>query len=103
MVCFVQFKVEPNDLERFLATAREVMEATQPEQGRIVYRYGADIVDPTLFHITEVWESREALEAHTRTAHFAKAMSILPALAIIDPVETWTGPLVYERVQVRTD
>ena len=97
---FVQFKVEAEDRDRFLAAAREVMEATRSELGCVVYRYGADILDPNIFYITEIWESVEALDAHTRTAHYAKAMSVIPQAARIGPIMMWTGALTSVPVEI---
>jgi quinol monooxygenase YgiN len=48
-----------------------VMEATRKEDGCIEYNYAEDVLDPGLIRVSEVWESREQLGAHLKTAHMA--------------------------------
>ena len=55
------------------SAAQDVMErvvlATRAEQGCIAYSYAEDVIDPGLFRISEVWQSREALAVHFEAPH----------------------------------
>ncbi len=71
-----------------LAAARPVMEAvltaSRAERGCLSYAYAVDVLDPTLIHVTEQWESEEALKAHLASDHVALWRSHWPDLGITD-------------------
>jgi len=48
---------------------RKVIEATRTEPGCLAYSYAEDVLEPGLFHVTEMWESRGHLDAHFKAAH----------------------------------
>lgn len=62
---------------RFPATALEearplmaaVIAATLRETGCRAYTYAEDLVEPGLFRVYELWDSREALTDHFATPH----------------------------------
>jgi NAD(P)-dependent dehydrogenase (short-subunit alcohol dehydrogenase family)/quinol monooxygenase YgiN len=51
---------------------------TREESGNIDYRFTADLEDPAVFHLVEVWASEETFQAHTTTDH---AQALLVAAA----------------------
>ena len=69
-----------------LAAAREAMArvitSTRAEAGCIQYNYGEDVLDPGLFRVSELWESREHLTAHFATSHMAQWQAERPALGL---------------------
>ena len=93
VVAFVEFQANPDTLDRFEATATEVMRASRKEPGCIVYDYGRNLEDPTRFHITEIWESQAALDRHLQQPHSLKAASEVSSLATITEVRVWKGAL----------
>lgn len=93
VLAHVVFDVEPVHRDRFIATAGEVMRASQAEAGCILYHYGADLTDPRLFHITEIWESQAALDAHLATPHARESMGITMQIARITSLRFWAGPI----------
>lgn len=56
--------------------ARDAMEknilATRSENGCIRYAYARDVLDPQIMHVSEAWESMDALKAHFTTPHMAE-------------------------------
>jgi len=47
------------------------MLATRAENGCVEYNYGEDVLDPGLIRVSELWESREQLDAHMQAPHMA--------------------------------
>jgi len=74
--------------EGALEAARPVMEAvltaSRAEKGCVHYAYAVDVLDPTVIHITEQWESEEDLRAHLATPHVALWRSHWEDLGISD-------------------
>ncbi len=74
--------------EGALEAARPIMEkvltGSRAEKGCQLYAYSVDVLDPTLIHISEVWESEEDLKAHAASAHVAEWRSHWPELGIGD-------------------
>ena len=66
-----QFRMPAEHMEAARPLMRKVMEATRAEDGCIKYNYAEDVLDPGLIRVSEVWESREQLAAHLKTAHMA--------------------------------
>lgn len=93
VVAFVEFQAKPDKLEEFVAAATVVMRASREEPGCIVYDYGRNLEDPTRFHITEIWESQEALDRHLQQPHSLKAQGEISALARITGLRVWQGGL----------
>lgn len=68
--------------------ARPAMEvmilASRTEAGCLDYSYSLDLIDPGLVHVTERWESRDALTAHFATPHMAAWRAQFADLGISD-------------------
>ncbi len=66
------------------AALRQVLESfvepTRKEDGCLRYDLFVDLDDPTKFTFIEEWSSREALEAHGRSAHIAAGRAKFPEL-----------------------
>ncbi len=80
----VEGTIRVNDLTLARAAMRDMIEASRAEDGCISYSYAVDILEPDLVHVSERWESREALAAHTKTAHIAAWRAQWPAVGISD-------------------
>lgn len=84
---------KPNQREAAIAAFTTVMTKSQQEPGCIVYRFTADLGDPMLFHVMEIWESEQALLDHFGRAAFADFMAV--AGDLVDPLgmSALSGPL----------
>ena len=63
------FHLPPERVAEALPPMRRVIEATLKEPGCRAYSYAEDVAEPGLFRVLEMWDSREALDAHFNTAH----------------------------------
>lgn len=63
------FRLPLDNIEAAREPMARVVAATREEAGCVKYAYAQDVADPGLFHVSEVWESREALDAHMVSAH----------------------------------
>ncbi len=63
------FRFPPEAVERARPVMRAVIAATLAEPGCRAYSYAEEIVEPGLFRVMELWDSREALSAHFETPH----------------------------------
>ena len=80
-----QARLEPGAIGRLKEEMRAQIEASRAEPGCIRYSYGADVLDPDVMLISEIWASQQALEAHFQTPHMAafnKAFRSAKVLAI---------------------
>ena len=65
------------------ALARNIA-ATRAEAGCLAYSYGVDVLEPDLLHISEQWESMEAIDAHMAAPHMAELMGAIgPAIEAV--------------------
>ena len=62
-----------------LPMMREAMAETVLEEGCLVYRFTADLFSPTLFYMSELWETEAALKAHMQAPSFLKVIGTLLA------------------------
>lgn len=62
-------QVKPEHRDAYIAGAKDCVAATQKEAGCIYYDSHASVNDPNRFVVVERWESREALDAHSRAPH----------------------------------
>lgn len=65
-----------------LPAMRAMVQASRAEPGCIEYAYAQDVLDAGLFHVHELWRSREDLERHFASAHIAQWRAQWPALGI---------------------
>jgi quinol monooxygenase YgiN len=66
-----QFRIPAERMPEARPLMAKVMLATRAEAGCIEYNYADDLLDPGLIRVSEVWETREQLTAHLKTAHMA--------------------------------
>jgi quinol monooxygenase YgiN len=87
----LQFEVKAGERERFAAAAREVMDQTRSEPGCVAYSFTADLEHPDRFHITEIWESEEAVAAHLAQPHAKKMLAITAEIATMSAAHIYAG------------
>ena len=71
-------RLAAGEMDRLHDAAITMLEETRKEDGCISYTYGRAVEDPDTMLITEIWESQEALTAHSQSPHMAtfnKAMA----------------------------
>jgi len=84
--------INPEKHAQAVAAALEMSAASEAEAGCVTYRFYADLEDPNLFRIFEVWEREDALAAHFETAHMAVFRKKMPDLV--------AGPMDVKRYDV---
>jgi quinol monooxygenase YgiN len=63
------FRVPPENLDALMTPLRAVVEATKVEDGCLTYSYGADVMEPGLIRVFEIWRDQACLTAHFRSSH----------------------------------
>lgn len=71
-------------MEAVRPVVQELIEASRQEQGCLLYAFSLDVLDPTLIHITEQWESWDHLKAHAATEHYVRWRAAGKELGIYD-------------------
>lgn len=84
--------INPALREKAVEVVLAMSKASEAEDGCITYRFYADLEDPNLFRLFEVWEREDALAAHFETAHMATFRKELPELV--------AGPMDMKRYDV---
>jgi quinol monooxygenase YgiN len=59
------------ELDKLHDAAITMMEETRKEPGCISYSFSRAMEDPYIMRLAEIWESQEALTAHSQTPHMA--------------------------------
>ncbi len=73
------FKVDPRDVGKFkqLIGANMLIAAKQP--GCQYYAFAQDVIDGSLFHLSEGWSDRAALNAYNASAMFQATLAEVAA------------------------
>ncbi len=82
------FRFPPDRVAQALPLMQQVIDATLLEPGCTAYSYAADVTEPGLFRVTEIWDSRASLEAHFATQHMLKWAEVRVALGFGDRIVT---------------
>lgn len=98
IVIVMTFDVDPTHRDRVADAMAGMAALTRQEEGCIVYRYTADLEQANRFHLTEVWESEPAVEAHLRTRHAAEFVPLLEAHARFAFIRGYQGAMAKYRV-----
>lgn len=65
------FRVPSENMPAFRPLMRTVIEASRAEPGCLAYSYAEDVLEPGLIRVSELWQSREQLDAHLAAPHMA--------------------------------
>ena len=63
------FRLPPGRREPAKAAMERMIAASRAETGCIIYAYAEDVLEPGLFRVSELWDSRDALTAHFASPH----------------------------------
>ena len=69
VVIIGHFRLPPESLDAARELMARVVAATRAEPGCVKYAYAPEPCDPGLIHVSEVWDSQAALDAHFASAH----------------------------------
>jgi quinol monooxygenase YgiN len=69
-------------LEALREPMAAVVAASRAEDGCIDYAYGADMLDPGLIRVSEIWRDRAALERHFNAPHMDAWRAARAALGV---------------------
>jgi quinol monooxygenase YgiN len=87
------FEALPERREDFVKLALQTMAASQQEKGCARYCFTADVQNPTLFTLTELWETDEDLKAHHTGAAYKRFFAELPQLGARGKHLAWQGSM----------
>ncbi len=77
--------VKPEKYADAVAAMSAMSAETQKEVGCISYQFYEDITTPNKFLVYEIWESTDALKAHSQSAHMAVLRTQLPDVVAAPP------------------
>lgn len=73
-------RLAPDAVEKFRVPAKAMLEATRAEDGCIHYAFAEAVDDPGLIYISERWRDKDALDAHSKSAHMGEFLKALGAI-----------------------
>jgi quinol monooxygenase YgiN len=76
----VKLEIDAGKEQKFVALMEATMAASQAETGSIEYRFSADITQPGIFYLFELWKDESALMEHFTTLAFHNFITTLPEL-----------------------
>lgn len=80
--------VKPESIDQFISFAEIIIEASNLEQGCLVYNLYQEVGKPTNFIFYEVYENQDAVDFHNSTNHFktfiAQITEILDGSPVIE-------------------
>jgi quinol monooxygenase YgiN len=84
VVIIGHFRLPPESLDAAREPMARVVMATRAEPGCVKYAYASEPGDPGLIHVSEVWESQAALDAHFATTHMKQWQAERAGLGLSD-------------------
>jgi len=85
IVLHATFPLDPASRDEALRLIKDLVEASQAEDGMIDYQAATDVSDPNLVRFFEQYEDEAAFEAHSQTDHFQEFEERLPDLLAGEP------------------
>lgn len=85
-------KFADGDIERLQDAMKAQLEATNAEDGCILYAFSRDVVDPSVIRISERWRDSEAIAAHGATPHMKTFNKAVAGATVLDiSIKSWDG------------
>jgi quinol monooxygenase YgiN len=97
IVLVARIKAKPEAVEAVKAAALAIVAASRGEAGCINYDVHQGTDDETIFVWHETWASKQAIDAHFATAHFAEFSAAIEKYAAEPPQITLTR-MISDRV-----
>lgn len=82
VVILATLVVDSESRATFETAARRAMDETIGSVGCLRYEFSRDLRDPDTFHISEVWASEVAFDAHVASGHHAVFRAALATCAV---------------------
>jgi quinol monooxygenase YgiN len=76
------FRVDPSARAAYDDTSCRQAAGCRTEAGNLAYEYSADVCDPTLVYNYQLWESQEALTAHSARPGVQERHDYLASLGV---------------------
>ena len=77
------YRVDPADAAAFASIAAGSVPATVSKMGCLYYIASQDVNEPGVFHLSEGWSDKAALDAHTSSADFQAMLAQAMKLRIL--------------------
>ena len=77
--------VKPEEIEKFLALAKTMVENSNSEQGCMIYRLYQEVGNSQSFIFYEVYENQDAVNIHNASEHFKTFIEQVSELASDKP------------------
>lgn len=88
LVVSATFTLDPEKLDEALRAMAIMSQCSEAEPGCTRYRFGQDLLNPSIIHLTEVWEDEAALKAHFVAPHSSAFSSVLRECLLALPEAT---------------
>jgi quinol monooxygenase YgiN len=82
------FTLDPEKIDEALRAMVIMSQCSEAEPGCSRYRFGRDLLDENIVHLTEVWEDEASLKAHFVTPHSSAFSSVLRECLLALPEAT---------------
>jgi len=94
-VILIEFSLATTEDQRAacVAALTKQMQISRVEAGCLTYRFTADLEDPLVFHLMELWQDQAALAEHMKTEAFAAFVALMPNLFQPRASVARSGPL----------
>lgn len=76
------FRLPPAQFAEALPVMARMVAASRAEDGCLEYSYAADLLEPGLIRVMEMWRDQDSLDAHVESDHIAEWRAAWPALGI---------------------
>lgn len=86
--------------EELKQAMKTMMAITRNEAGCVTYTYSADLDIPDRFHLLEMWENEELMNAHIDAEHSADFVAILGEAGRIVSLKAFSGDAQKFRVRL---
>ena len=94
LAIFVTVKVKPAERERFLSVIEDdAISSVRDEPGCVRFEVLQDRDDQDTYYFFEVYKDEAALDAHTKTPHYARWMEARDVVLVQPPQRARTTPL----------
>ena len=71
IVLSIGLQLKPDGRDAFIEAAKVIVTESNKEEGCILYQFATNISDANTIHISEIWQSKEILDAHGNSEHMA--------------------------------
>ena len=79
-----EIELHPEDVWPATYHVTRMMEASNKEDGCIIYKFYTDLLNPRRFRLYEEWRDQAALDAHFASEHMAEFQKHLKTFRILD-------------------